>query len=426
MPKRTLIIASGLTHTGKTTTFSKLRAALGANCIHIQKDVIAKEIGVPSDPKDEKYDELNAKSYDEAIQQALDALHACEDDEHRVVILDAFLGNKLTKSFVKKLIDSPEFDVRVVYFHCSGETQKARIDELHDPRDCDKTGDQFVTYRNNQLADHAREATQTGCLFVDTENDINKNVNAIKAYLNDPIFAPCYNPIKPAFTEDVYSFNGDQFKQLMQQHEDKTRSVLMGCRKQCIIIDMELFYHVKESAEITFDQSMLDFIAEQQQKGIQVCATYSNSSISDEQMKRALLTHDIKLNVYGGSDCLGKVLRHNPYDAKDCVFISASRAHQLEAATGKVCCGDKVYNMESMVTIQLPCTTQSSSGMVLNKVKGMLSAKCNLVSKRHQLKERHQQMASSLVQGIFSNIGSNNPSAKDADVDLSEAQPTLK
>lgn len=229
----TIIVSTGLAGVGKTTHLKLLASIFGPLSVYINKDDINAELGQTYDPESEVYKRIAPKSYDLAAERALQA-----GLDGKIAILDGYFGNKLTNPTCKSLLDNSRIDVRVIYFHCSGEQQKSRLLSRASPRDKDKEGDKFAPYRQQHLQDHLRELAQVPHLFIDTELDesLEINVAEILKYLHMPELVPCFNRVECAIEHDVVWYGAEQFKPILDGHIKQVRTP-HNSQKKLVILD---------------------------------------------------------------------------------------------------------------------------------------------------------------------------------------------
>lgn len=180
--KNILILSTGLAGVGKTTHLREI-AQLIPNCVYIDKDLINEAfLGTHSMQSDYYNVHVKMQTYALMIKQALSQLSL-----GKVVIIDGGVGGKLTSVF-KNYLDTKEFTTKVIYFHCSGETQRERVIERNAARDNDKKGDAFIPYRHKHITEHLQELAQIAHLSVDTEDPANlrNNIKLIIDYIRRP------------------------------------------------------------------------------------------------------------------------------------------------------------------------------------------------------------------------------------------------
>ena len=224
MKNNLIIFGCGLAGTGKTTHLKKLAEAISAviPCVYIDKDDINAELGQAFDANSEYYKKVVApRTYQIIMERA--QTHVAEG---KVVILDGYFGNKLSVSPIKEQLTSPDFETRVMYFHCTAKTQQARLTQRGLERDQDKEGEKFESYRLAHLQEHIRELAQVPYFIIDTENelDLEMNIRQILEYLDQPLQnRPCFKRIPCVITHCDILKEATEFQKMILQHSKLVR-----------------------------------------------------------------------------------------------------------------------------------------------------------------------------------------------------------
>ncbi len=218
---RIIILGAGLAGVGKSTHLTRLAETLtgqGITCVYLDKDKINADLGQVYDPNSEYYKNyVKPRSYQLMIESAQRHI----TDGTQVVILDGYFGDKLTASPTKELLIATEFDTRVIYFHCTGETQRQRLTQRGLERDADKEGEKFKPYRRNHLQNHMRELAQIPPLFIDTEReeDLESNIASVVTYLERPSESQRHFKCIPCvLTEETAMQGAPEFQIILSRH----------------------------------------------------------------------------------------------------------------------------------------------------------------------------------------------------------------
>ena len=183
--KKILIISAGLAGVGKTTHLKALSKEI-ANSVYLDKDVICSALLQGQAYFSDYYNQyVKNQSYEVMLQLARENL-----EENKVVILDGYFGDKLSSQRVKDLLSLPNVITKIVYFHCSGDTQFKRLQERGDYRDAEKIANgKFGSYRQEHIKKHLMELSNVPHLIIDTERDValKANVENVLRYLQLPI-----------------------------------------------------------------------------------------------------------------------------------------------------------------------------------------------------------------------------------------------
>lgn len=130
------------------------------------------------------YQMVKNNMYAALNNMAVDQLH-----NGNTVILHGYYGDKLTKAGIAEYITpaSDEYDVRIIYLHCSGDRHQAIISARGSDRDNDKKGDKYDPYRMEHIRNHLRELSKiSNVLLVDLEkNNFSENMKKIMDYVQN-------------------------------------------------------------------------------------------------------------------------------------------------------------------------------------------------------------------------------------------------
>lgn len=181
--KGVLILSMGLGGTGQTTHLKEV-ARTFPDCVLLEKDIL-NEAYLGEHKMQSKYynDHVKMQTYVAMINLARSLISL-----GKTVIIDGGVGGKLL-SFFRKYLSSPDFDTKVLYFHCSGVMQYERIVHRNADRDVDKLDAKFGPYRQEHVTQQLRDLKQlSDFLFIDTEDasQLLKNVERIVKYIQEP------------------------------------------------------------------------------------------------------------------------------------------------------------------------------------------------------------------------------------------------
>ncbi|NGX63954.1 MAG: hypothetical protein KR126chlam6_01377 [Candidatus Anoxychlamydiales bacterium] len=182
--QKVLLISAGLSGIGKTTILKKLNSKL-LNSFYISKNLLNESLlqektELPDRYNMDYYKTYVAKqSYDIMIDLAIDNLK----DINRVVILDGYFGDKIGKAMFKKLFHLEDVNVKIIFFQCSAETEMKRLAKRDEQRDREKLLN-FDVYYNEHIKSHYDTLNNFEYLIVNTEEDIDENINKIIAYIS--------------------------------------------------------------------------------------------------------------------------------------------------------------------------------------------------------------------------------------------------
>jgi predicted kinase len=219
IPKKVLVFFSGLAGTGKRTVLEQLIDKI-SNSFKAEKDIINAEF-VLDDP-----DFLNTEHYKKHVKnQTYTVLTKIAEDNLRadkVVFLQGYYGDKITSDMFHKALTSSEYEVKIVYLHCTGDIQLARLEQRNAARDADKLKEgAFPEYRKTHISKHAHELAQVPFLIVPTgiDADLEKNVEAIIRYIQMPSAQIVINPVKNkhAFTIEEAMLGASVFASLVRK-----------------------------------------------------------------------------------------------------------------------------------------------------------------------------------------------------------------
>src|SRR3989344_2616186 len=170
--KKVAVISSGLPGVGKSTLLKELSKRI-SNSIYLDKDTVAPAL--LTGQKDSSY--FSDYYYKYVRNQTYEAMFAIAEDNckngYHVVLIDGFLGDKLSSHLVQNFLQSPYSEKRVVYFYCSQEVNKERIIVRGEIRDRQKLID-FSEYYRKTLAIHEKELEGFSYLSINTEDDQEK------------------------------------------------------------------------------------------------------------------------------------------------------------------------------------------------------------------------------------------------------------
>lgn len=177
--KKVLILAAGLAGVGKSTLLKELHKQI-ANSVYIDKDVI-NEAMIGDNPRAGDYynQHVRFQSYEVMFNIAKDNLK-----KNNVVILDGMFGDKLTSDILAPILNSTEFEVKIVYCSCDVNEHHKRMLQRNNPRDNDKK-DCFHEYHAKEVKKHGEHLhlfpKQVIC--IDTKNNLQENVQTILQHL---------------------------------------------------------------------------------------------------------------------------------------------------------------------------------------------------------------------------------------------------
>lgn len=169
--------------------------------------------------------------------------------EGKVVFLDGYFGNKLSARPTRDLFMNPELDVRILYFHCSAETQETRILARGSSRDEDKKGVKFSPFRREHLQSHLIELAQAFFFSVNTEEEaaLDENITAILSYLDNPCEPkPTFTRVGFTLSPDESAYDEFRFSQLIKAHR-----LLVQFHHESEALDKFCFWHNPESEQWT-------------------------------------------------------------------------------------------------------------------------------------------------------------------------------
>lgn len=188
--KKVVVFFCGLAGVGKRTLIDRLRKRI-PNSAKFEKDLISDSILGGLDHTTPEYQIIKDRIYRTLAGLAIDNL----ENGNTTAILQAYYGDKLTKTGTVEYITSEDYEVKIVYAHCSAGKQIQRLKERGATRDGDKIGsdangnDKFPPYRLVHIKNHLRELSQvSNFLILDTEDDaiLEVNVDKIIEYINTP------------------------------------------------------------------------------------------------------------------------------------------------------------------------------------------------------------------------------------------------
>jgi predicted kinase len=182
--RQTVLLGCGLPAVGKSTVLRRLqRCSRGA--LYLDKDTInAALLGQQHQYFSAYYNEhVRSQTYAVMFALARDNLLNGAD----LIVMDGQFGDKLTSPAIQaplqELQQATGCSVRVVYFHCSLQSQLARMRARAEPRDEEKY-QVFHELRARMLAVHEQELAGTPHLRVDTDAlDEQQCLEAIRHYI---------------------------------------------------------------------------------------------------------------------------------------------------------------------------------------------------------------------------------------------------
>lgn len=179
--KKIAVISSGLPGVGKSTLLKELSRRI-SNSVYLDKDIVAPALLLGQ--KDQSYSSDYYYKY--VRNQTYEAMFAiaennCETGYH-IVLLDGFLGDKLSSPLVQNFLQSPYSEKKIVYFYCSEEINKQRMLSRGEVRDHGKLID-FPEYYRKTLAIHEKELEGFSYLSINTEENMEKNISLLLEYL---------------------------------------------------------------------------------------------------------------------------------------------------------------------------------------------------------------------------------------------------
>jgi predicted kinase len=182
--QKVLLIGSGLSGVGKTTILKQLNSKLLNSCYfskNLLNDTLLQEKKeLPDRYNRDYYKKYVAKqSYDIMLDLAIDNLK----DSNRVVILDGYFGDKIGNPMFKKLFDLENVNVKIIYFQCSFEIEKSRLRKRDELRDREKLL-VFDQYHQEHLKSHNDTLSNFECLIINTEEDMDENIDKIITYIS--------------------------------------------------------------------------------------------------------------------------------------------------------------------------------------------------------------------------------------------------
>ena len=181
--RQTLLLGCGLPAVGKTTVLRRLQRC-SRGCFYMDKDTINAALLGSHDYFSEYYDKhVRCQTYAVMFSLARDNLQ----NGTELIVLDGQFGDK----FLAPLIQTPLQElqretgcsVRLIYFHCSTQSQLARMRARAAPRDAGKY-EAFDALRAQMLEVHERELAGVPHLRLDTDAlDEQRCVEAIQQYI---------------------------------------------------------------------------------------------------------------------------------------------------------------------------------------------------------------------------------------------------
>lgn len=163
--KPTIVIFMGLAGSGKRTIIDELMKQISVT--KIEKDIVSDNLLDGQDHTSDAYAMVAPNIYQVMSSVALDNLR--ENDS--VAILQGYYGDKLTKPKIKELLENTQYNIKLVYVHCSAATQLERIEQRALARDDDKRGEKYGDYRSKHIRNHLQNivAVDGPVLLLDTD-----------------------------------------------------------------------------------------------------------------------------------------------------------------------------------------------------------------------------------------------------------------
>lgn len=214
---RTLIICAGLAGVGKTTHIESLVKKI-PNSVYVDKDTICN--AMMQDQEDKSWDTKHFKD-NVRIQsyRVMTAIAKSNLTQEKTVILEGNFGDKLMLPLMQDLLkDLQDVTVKVIYFHCRGDQQLYRLWERGESRNAAKLVEgSFLPYRLESIKQHLPHLAQVPHLMVDTEQEVEPNVDAIIKYVPQPtVGIDSYNEaFVAALTYDQAMQGAAEFSQLL-------------------------------------------------------------------------------------------------------------------------------------------------------------------------------------------------------------------
>lgn len=188
--KKALVFFCGLSSGISYMLVDELRKRM-PNTATFEKNLLSDTLLNGLDHTTPQYHAIKDRIYRTLTLLALDNLR----NENTVAILQAYYGDKLTNPGIVEAITSENYEVKIVYLHCSGKKQLQSLEDRAKSRDHDKLGldkdgqPKFPSYRLEHIKNHLRELAQVShFLMLDTENDENLDANVSKLieYIHTP------------------------------------------------------------------------------------------------------------------------------------------------------------------------------------------------------------------------------------------------
>lgn len=172
------VVTLGLAGSGKTTYCERL-SKKWQNGYHLPKDdVCSAMLPDREDYSGEYYKKhVQKPSYETLVLLA-------NNNSTKISFLDGyFVNSRLTERF-KEFMLSADRSVKVICFHCSGATQKERVEKRNADHDNAKRKE-FENQRRKDMTDLLKTLEQiTGYLVIDTDKDFESNEAILEHYIN--------------------------------------------------------------------------------------------------------------------------------------------------------------------------------------------------------------------------------------------------
>ncbi len=180
-----LIMVAGVAGTAKSTHLRKTCAQI-SDSVYIDKDTVAvRFLDIVNEGMPSLYYNTHVKS------QSYEVIFAFAADNlklNKTTLLDGCFGDRLTGALISNYLATSNYLTSIMYFHCSGPTQRINILDRNVQRDTEKLKNLPEDRRSN-LQKHLKDFSQIDpaatVLYVDTEHreDTHANVKKILAYL---------------------------------------------------------------------------------------------------------------------------------------------------------------------------------------------------------------------------------------------------
>ncbi|MCH9632249.1 MAG: hypothetical protein S4CHLAM6_05800 [Chlamydiae bacterium] len=178
IPKKVAIISIGMPGVGKTTIFKELSKRV-SNYVYLNKDLVNDAL-----LGDQKYfsDYYNTYVRFQGYDVILNLAYANLETSSKLVVLDAQFAGKLNNEGIKKFLDDPSFEKRIIYFHCSSQENKERLLARGESRNLDQLKN-FEQHFSQTTKLYEEELKELNYLSINTEDDLEKNLELILDYI---------------------------------------------------------------------------------------------------------------------------------------------------------------------------------------------------------------------------------------------------